>query len=446
MRTGRRPLSFLALTVVVGLVAAPAAQARVFLWETFDTDTTSTADTQATYPNLTFTGGGTIVADGGLLKMSGTFTQQNALSPSGYPGDLVIQAQVGTDPGGGATNQGLRIDGNRLVFHPGYTPIPGALRVEGPGGFGNQDMGFVPAGGGVLHDWQASLDAATGNVQIQVTDGLDPSHVYTASFTSTGYTPGASAVGLTRSTTAGNYVTSYDDLIVRTPGGNERWVEAVVASGPLHWYTLDETTGTVAYDSGSSPLNGTYQNGAALGQGSAGIVGDGVTFDGVDDQIALGGGTLSGAWTAEFILKKLGIEQAGSLMRQYPYALRLDQWNNTGQVGYTHFGVRDYLFSPAASAPLDEFIHLTYVGDPASGLSAYVNGELAGTNPAYIPLPLGTIGAGDAAHALIDEVVIYDRALSQGEILDHMATIPEPATLALLGAGLLAVLRRRRSR
>jgi len=444
MRTRLSPLGTAALVVIVGLLAVPAAQARVFLWETFDTDTATTAQTITTYTNLSFTGGGTIVVNGGVLKMSGTAGQQNALSLTGYPGDLVIQAQVGTAPGGGGTNQGLRIDGNRLVFHPGYTPIPGAFRVEGSGGFGNQNMGFVPAGGGVLHGWQASVDADTKNVDIRVVDGLDPANVYTASFTSTGYVPATSTMGLTRS--GSSYVSSYDNLIVRTPGGNDAWVKAVVASAPLHWYTLDETSGTVAYDSGSSTLNGTYQSGADLGQGSAGLVGGGVTFDGNDDQILLGGGTLGGDWTAEFVLKKLGVEQAGTLMRQYPYALRLDQWKNTGQVGYTQFGVKDYLLTPAVFAPTDEFVHLVYVGDPASGISAYVNGQLAGTNPNYIQLPLGTIGAGDTAHALIDEVVIYDRALSLDEIRAHMSTIPEPATLALLGAGLLAALRRRRSR
>jgi hypothetical protein len=50
------------------------------------------------------------------------------------------------------------------------------------------------------------------------------------------------------------------------------------------------------------------------------------------------------------------------------------------------------------------------------------------------------IGAFDGA---IDDVRIYDRALSGTEVADLYA-LPEPATLALLALGGLAMLRRRR--
>jgi hypothetical protein len=36
---------------------------------------------------------------------------------------------------------------------------------------------------------------------------------------------------------------------------------AVAADNPVLWYELNETSGTVAYDSSASPGNGVYQGG-----------------------------------------------------------------------------------------------------------------------------------------------------------------------------------------
>ena len=126
--------------------------------------------------------------------------------------------------------------------------------------------------------------------------------------------------------------------------------------------------------------------------------------------------------------------------------MRLDQWRNTGAVGFTAFGVADYRLTPDVIAPVGKWSHLAYVADPASGVTVYLNGYPVGTNPNYIPLPRGVIGGLDTANMLLDEVVLYDRVLSPNEVLGHAAGvgIPEPATLALVGIGLL-VLRRRRA-
>ena len=51
---------------------------------------------------------------------------------------------------------------------------------------------------------------------------------------------------------------------------------AVAADNPVLWYELNETAGTIAYDSSSAPHNGVYQGGVALGQ--SGPVTDAVTL------------------------------------------------------------------------------------------------------------------------------------------------------------------------
>jgi len=63
-------------------------------------------------------------------------------------------------------------------------------------------------------------------------------------------------------------------------------------------------------------------------------------------------------------------------------------------------------------------------------------------------MTFGMFAGKDYWHGNIDDVVIYDRALEPSEILELMAPeepppIPEPGTLALLGLGLAAIVRRR---
>ena len=72
----------------------------------------------------------------------------------------------------------------RLLARENYdraAGLRGRFRVEGPGGFSDQDMGFTPAVD-VLH--QLSVRQHPGGLfEISVTDGNDPARTYHASFT-----------------------------------------------------------------------------------------------------------------------------------------------------------------------------------------------------------------------------------------------------------------------
>ncbi|MCA9102701.1 MAG: LamG domain-containing protein [Planctomycetales bacterium] len=233
------------------------------------------------------------------------------------------------------------------------------------------------------------------------------------------------------------------------------WNGAIAASNPLNWYRLDELTGTTAFDYGSDGLDGTYGSGdSAPARGTAGPVGTGVTFDGDMDTIYLSGGTLTGDWTSEFIVRKnVAADRSSVLIRGVPFtfpstALKLEQHEAPEQIGYTQFGQVDYVFTPPVYSPLDEFFHLVFVKDD-SAVRAYVNGTLAGTRFDPISLYRYQIGdeSGESPFASLDDVVIYDRALSPTEIAEHFAAIPEPSTLAIvcvvLGLGCLRRLSRR---
>ncbi|NQT51976.1 hypothetical protein HQ576_07995, partial [bacterium] len=418
-----------ALIVAFG-AALPAAATPLFL-ETFDTDTATTAQTVATYPHFTYTGPDTIAVIGGVVNLTGTSSEQNFRVNATHAGNIVVHMKVGSSPGGGSTNVGLRLGDNRLVFHPGFSV--GAFRIEGPNGIGNQNMGYTPTAG-ALHDMHLTILAGTGTMLINVSDPTTPSSNYHVVWTDPGYNPAGETMGPTRLSGGVATTSIYDDLTVEKP----TWNSLVRAAAPLHWYRLEETGGdTTAIDSGRAGANGTYQNGAELGQGQQGLVGGAVQFDGINDQINIGQGSLGGDWTAEFIIEKTAVEQAASLLRSGAGALRLDQWNNTGQVGFTIFGTADFLFSPAVSVATGGDVHLVYAADQSAGtISVYLNGLLMATSANYMALPLDTIGSLDAFNGVLDELVVYDRLLSDLEIQLHaQAAIPEPATMALLALG-----------
>jgi hypothetical protein len=113
---------------------------------------------------------------------------------------------------------------------------------------------------------------------------------------------------------------------------------------------------------------------------------------------------------------------ASAIMGDGLYELKLEQYSNTYNVGFTIFGVGDYKFS--YTAPQNVWTHLAFV---ASGtqMQLYANGALAGTISTNIPCPRGYIGAGylssgakflDYMKGGLDEVQIFNRALSATEI------------------------------
>ena len=145
------------------------------------------ADAAADYPEFDANlGGGTATVDAnGVLHLipSSATDQVFTVTPQNPTGEITIFAQIGAGNSNGDYNVGLVLGDNNLVFHPGY-PAGGAFRVEGPGGFGNQDMGFVPAND-VLHQFEFH-SFPNGDVTIRVTDGQNAANVYTASFNNPG--------------------------------------------------------------------------------------------------------------------------------------------------------------------------------------------------------------------------------------------------------------------
>ena len=153
-------------------------------YEPFDTDAANNAAFGAAYPDYVHTGDGVLSVVNGVFRIENpNVAEEILLFPDAPTDSYVVELDVSTQTTTpGSHNVGLRIGGNNITFHPGYTPIPGAFRVDGPGGFGNTNMGFVPPIT-TLHHMTVEVDATTGVFDITIVNGSNPAEVFTASFT-----------------------------------------------------------------------------------------------------------------------------------------------------------------------------------------------------------------------------------------------------------------------
>ena len=112
-----------------------------------------------------------------------------------------------------------------------------------------------------------------------------------------------------------------------------------------------------------------------------------------------------------------GARASAALLADAATGLKLEQWPNTRQVGLTQFGVADYYFNYIV--PPNVWTHLAFVGTPG-GTILHLNGVAQETNAATINLPRGVMGglnaAGDPLKGLLDETVLFNRALTPAEI------------------------------
>jgi hypothetical protein len=140
-------------------------------------------------------------------------------------------------------------------------------------------------------------------------------------------------------------------------------------------------------------------------------------------------GPIAGAASFEFIVEGTTPSADGFLAvgANAASSLRFEQWNNTGQLGFTQAGVADYLFAPAVPAPVQPR-HIVFVWDGAATMQLYLDGALAGSRTGVtaafaMPAGNGRLGAnpsgGEAMTGTIHRLTAYDVALSNSTIQQH---------------------------
>ena len=214
-----KKLGGLLLMVIVMILFTNQALALSLFRETFDVNVSGKTAFEDIYTEFYFTGyeNNINVVDGVLeIGALGTIgTGHMDVIMNGFNSDLHISVDLGAIQGGGGYPASLMIGQNNIIFHPGYDwpgNPRGAFRVEGPGGFGNIDMGFVPPVN-VLHHMEVDIVANTGLFDITITDANNSNNVFTASFTNIASIGGD--IGFHRD--GGDGISLYDNFIIDNP-------------------------------------------------------------------------------------------------------------------------------------------------------------------------------------------------------------------------------------
>jgi hypothetical protein len=196
--------------------------------------------------------------------------------------------------------------------------------------------------------------------------------------------------------------------------------EAVLTSGPVAYWRLDELTGTLAADSAghaSGPFDMTYTGGANLGQ--APVMSDGSGNKSFDMDADNGA---TGADWAAFDFESIIIQKQVSASGDGWEFIRNAAEVSTNRVGATNHGVNGGTLVVGQAY----YGVVTYDG---TTLRIYLDGVLLDSDATVVSQDANTItvsigrdSAGTTqAHwnGRLDEVAVYDRALSLAEITEH---------------------------
>lgn len=223
------------------------------------------------------------------------------------------------------------------------------------------------------------------------------------------------------------------------PDASAAYVAAVLADAPIAYYPLEESSGTIARDVVGGK-DGTWVGTAKLGV--PGAVGAGASFDGQSTRLEMPTGSFGFAGRVPYTIEVwLNPAVVGTNVR-----FVLDQGSRSALSGgyQIYFNNDFFLCSRSTNTDADgygtiiplppaQFAHLamTYDGEH---VHLYANGASRGPANGVLAIPALTDGLlvfGDSAGGqffklagVLDEIAIYDKALSQARVLAHYQARP----------------------
>jgi hypothetical protein len=329
--------------------------------------------------------------------------------------ELYNSAQAGTrDVPGGAVKLTLPTAANGKV----YVGTETSLAVYGNGAFTSAP----------IITSQPRTQTVTNGSQVSLSVGVLSNGTFTSQWLFDGAAvPGATTTNYSipgvQITNAGNYSvilsnasgTTLSSLaylsvisqLTNAPGS------ILAPTGLVNWWPADGNA--VDIFSGN---NGTPEGAFAYTSGESGLA---FKFDGTTTVLTVGAPAIPPPWTASLWVNRQNAPGTSAcLLGDASYALKIEQYNGTHKVGFTHFGVADYPFN--YTAPTGTWVHLVFVG-LTNQTQLYVNGALQDSTNVSISLPRAYIGATlvttsfvDYMLGGVDEIALFSRALSSTEI------------------------------
>ena len=192
------------------------------------------------------------------------------------------------------------------------------------------------------------------------------------------------------------------------------------------YWALNETTGTVAVDSGPYAIHGAYQGGYTLGKPSADKYryGTSVRFDGQTGEVFKSDTPVLYNLTNNFTVTAwINPEKVTGVQRIFSSAG--GQWGaglNTSNLLFTSYGIDD--FTSTATVQVAKWTHVAVSFSLENYISYYINGHWvqsidAGTATAQdknVNWFIASSGTGERFDGYIDEVRIYNRELPEDAI------------------------------
>jgi hypothetical protein len=203
------------------------------------------------------------------------------------------------------------------------------------------------------------------------------------------------------------------------------------SSGLVAAYNFDEGAGTAVADSSGNGLAGTI-SGATWATGHSGGA---LSFDGTNDWVTVADNDLldvTRVTISAWVRPTVNTPWTTVVMKETNGGLAYALYANNASsrpAGYVQIGGVDRVATGTAVVPTNTWTHLTYTYDGAN-MRMYVNGTLVRTvartgNIVLSTGPLrigGNAGWGEYFTGLIDDVRVYNRALSLAEVQADMAT------------------------
>ncbi len=349
--------------------------------------------------------------------------------------DIEVFSDTGTG-GTGSMREGTMTQGGTT---PTPTPTPSTDTAAPTVSISAPQNNSTVSGSTVTISANASDNVGVVGVQFRINGtnlgSEDVTAPYSTTWNTTSLSNSAQNITAVARDAAGNatissvVVVTVNNTVTPTPAP----APAVVQSNtPIAHWNFDSTSGNIALDSSTNSNNGTLVNGPVW---SAGRIGGGLFFDGINDYVNIGNPqslipsnqiTMS-AWVnlsnnveTRMIISKDDDVNPSTYLRTQGSAARC-------QVGGTRVG--DF-----GNIPTNTWVHLacTYNG---SNVILYVNGVQVGSvsktgsifnNPSNWNIGSRLNGGAMLMMGIIDDVRMYNRALSVSEIQGLLVT-PTPA-------------------